>query len=528
MSAFLRSLFESINTLVHSIRFRLTIWTVIILALVFTVFSGIVYSNQAQVVRNAAGNRLVNDFSRLPRAYLLSVLAYLTNEGTSLPDMSQTVGPFLDTDQVLTLLDVQGQIIQQQGLSSSSNINALIADLKKTGFVDFPFTYDLIGAGSGQDKSPQNYVMVISSIQLDRGSPVLGYLLMGEPMDPVNQLGHLLLTLLLASGGTLLLAMFGGYWLVARALHPVQVITRAAREIGETDLSRRLNLKVKDELGELANTFDRMLDRLQAAFARQRQFTADASHELRTPLTIIDLESDRALARRRSPEEYERALRTIKSENEFMAHLVNDLLILARMDAGQTMMKTEELDLSDVTLDAVERLAPLAQQKKVEVEIGDLPEMRLAGDRQYLSQMVINLVENAIKYSTGELRHVTVEAGHNSDGQRQEGWLRVSDTGPGIAQEHLPHLFDRFYRVDKARTHIPVDGEDVPEGENAPTGSGLGLSIVQWIATAHGGSVAVQSEVGEGSTFTVCLPLLPDQAIHSKDAAAGQKRPLTN
>jgi signal transduction histidine kinase len=519
MSAFFRSLFEPINTLVHSIRFRLTIWTVIILALVLAVFSGIVYSNQAQVVRNEAAARLEDDFSRYSRAYEVSASAYLSGGGTSLPDLSQTIGPYLVNNQVLALFDAQGEVTQQLGLSNSNNLNNLTGDLNKPGFAGSPFSFDLTGVSSGQDKSPQNYVMVVSSIQLEHG-PVLGYLLMGEATDPNNQLGHLLLNMLLASGGILLVAMFGGYWLVARALHPVQVITRAAQEISETDLSRRLNLKVKDELGELANTFDRMLDRLQAAFARQRQFTADASHELRTPLTIIDLESDRALARRRSPEEYERALRTIKSENEFMARLVNDLLTLARMDAGQTMMKMEELDLSDVTLDAVERLAPLARQKKVEVEMGDLPELRLAGDRQYLSQMVINLVENAIKYSTGEVRHVTVETGRNSDGHRREGWLRVSDTGPGIVPEHLPHLFDRFYRVDKARTQVPVDGEDVPEGENAPTGSGLGLSIVQWIATAHGGSVAVQSEFGKGSTFTVCIPLLPDQAIHSKDAAA--------
>jgi signal transduction histidine kinase len=514
MRAFLRSLISRINTLAHSIRFRLTIWAVIILALVLTVFSGIVYSNQTQVVRNNAAAQVLDDFSHLSRAYMLSW--NLTNGGTP-PDMSQSIGSFLGNEQVLALLDAQGQIIQQLGLSSSSNINTLISDLKKNGFVDYPFSYDLTGAGSSQSKLPRNYVMVVAPIQPVRGGPALGYLLMGELTDPRNQLGNLLLTLLLASGVILLLAMFSGYWLVARALHPVQVITRTAQDISETDLSRRLNLKVRDELGELANTFDRMLDRLQAAFARQRQFTADASHELRTPLTIIDLEADRALARRRSPEEYERALRTIKSENEFMAGLVNDLLTLARMDAGQAIMKMEELDLSDVTLDAVERLSSLARQKKVEVEMGDLPELRLAGDRQYLSQMVINLVENAIKYSTGEQRHVTVETGRSDSNQRLEAWLRVSDTGPGIAPENLPHLFDRFFRVDKARTHSAVDVEETPDGENAPTGSGLGLSIVQWIATAHGGSVAVQSEIGKGSTFTVCLPLLPVQVSPIKD-----------
>ncbi len=516
MRGFMHSRVEALNTLVHSIRFRLTIWTVLILALVLAVFSGIVYSNQVQAVQKNAAERLGNDFSQFSRYYEVSASAYLSGGGTSLPDLNQTIGQFLVNGQVLALFDAQGNITQQLGLSTSNNLISLASNLNKPGFAGKTFSYDLTGVGSAEDKSSQSYMIVVSSIQLERG-PTLGYLLMGEPTDPGNQLGHLFLTLLLVSIGTLLVVLFGGYRLVAKALHPVQVITHTAQEIGETDLSRRLNLKVHDELGDLANTFDRMLDRLQAAFARQRQFTADASHELRTPLTIIDLEAERALARRRSPEEYERALRTIKSENEFMARLVNDLLTLARMDAGQTMVKMEELDLSDVTLDAVERLAPLARQKKVEVEMGDLPELRLAGDRQYLSQLVINLVENAIKYSTGEKRRVMVETGRNANGHRPEGWLRVSDTGPGIASEHLPHLFDRFYRVDKARTQTAVDGEDTPEGQSAPAGSGLGLSIVQWIATAHGGSVAVNSEVGSGSTFTVSLPLLPDQAILSKD-----------
>ncbi len=150
---------------------------------------------------------------------------------------------------------------------------------------------------------------------------------------------RLLFTLAAGSLVTLIIALLGGYWLADRAMRPVHTITQAARTIGETDLSRRLNMKSKDELGELANTFDGMLGRLQAAFERQRQFVADASHELRTPLTIVNLETSRTLASPRKPEEYRHALAIIHSENDFMTALVNDLLTLARMDAGQAVME---------------------------------------------------------------------------------------------------------------------------------------------------------------------------------------------
>jgi signal transduction histidine kinase len=320
-----------------------------------------------------------------------------------------------------------------------------------------------------------------------------GLVILGSPIDPYGLVNRLLLTLSAGSLLTLIIALVGGFWLADRAMRPVKTITQTARAIGETDLSRRLNMKNKDELGELANTFDAMLARLQAAFERQRQFVADASHELRTPLTIVTLETSRALASRRSAGEYKQALAIIHSENDFMTSLVNDLLMLARMDAGQAVVEQAPVDLSDVAVETVERLAPLAARNGVQMETGDLPEARILGDRQYLVQMVSNLVENGIKYTTGDSRRVRIETGA-ADGN---AWLRVSDTGPGIAPEHIPHLFDRFYRIDKSRTRGAEDGTS----SESPTGSGLGLSIVQWIARTHGGEVHVESTLGVGTTF---------------------------
>ena len=168
-----------------------------------------------------------------------------------------------------------------------------------------------------------------------------GYILLADPIDPDNQLPRLFVSLTLGIG-TLAIAMIGGVWLADRVMRPVKTITHTAQTIGETDLSMRLHLEQKDELGELADTFDAMLDRLQAAFERQRQFTADASHELRTPLTIVELEASRAPAAQHSPADYERALSIIYSENQFaMIRLVNNLLTLARMDAGQVVLHKE-------------------------------------------------------------------------------------------------------------------------------------------------------------------------------------------
>lgn len=330
-------------------------------------------------------------------------------------------------------------------------------------------------------------------------------MLLGTPVDPDRQLGRLVASLSLGSILTLIIALSGGFWLADRAMRPVQTITQTARSISETDLSLRLNIRGKNELAELANTFDEMLARLQIAFERQRQFTADASHELRTPLTIVELEASRALTSRRSGQEYQRALKVIQSENQFMIRMVNNLLALARMDAGQVALHLEGLDLGDVTLEAIERLAPLAASKGVSLIVNDFPKLIVRGDYQYLGQMLTNLLENAIKYSADFGACVTVEMGTRQDDIGNQAWVRVSDNGPGIAPEHIPHLFDRFYQVDPSRSR-PETGER--SQEPASSGTGLGLSIALWIAQAHQGNITVQSELGKGSTFEAMLPTI--------------------
>lgn len=178
-----------------------------------------------------------------------------------------------------------------------------------------------------------------------------------------------------------------------------------------------------------------------------------------------------------------------------MSRLVNDLMALARMDSGQAILQFGEVDLSELAAAAIERLSPLASERQIQLECGTLPEIPVNGDRQYLLQMISNLLENGIKYCHAGQR-VRIETGM----QDGHALLRVSDTGPGIAAEHLSAVFDRFYRADNARTHNGEDGD-------AASGNGLGLSIVAWIVRAHGGTIGVESRVNEGTTFEVSLPL---------------------
>jgi heavy metal sensor kinase len=489
------------NLFVHSLRFRLTLWFVAILSIVVAIFSGFIYSMQMRELHTIALEQLELKARQLVTFYRISGLQFSPDGQLIVPTLADD-SPFLLKDEILVLVDTQGKVIFMQGPLDSTEANKLAANGLQHGLQTGPFNYAVAATTTPGSLFQQEYYFALAPLPTTNTSRVI--LILGAPSDPNGRLQRLLLSLLLGGAATLIGAWGGGYWLANRAMRPVQIITRTAREIGETDLNQRLHLNVHNELGELADTFDEMLARLQSAFERQRQFTADASHELRTPLTIISLETDRALAVRRSSEDYERALGIIRSENEYMTRLVGDLLTLARMEAGQTALKREELDLSEVAADAIERLAPLARHKGLTLCSGELPEVKVQGDRSYLGQMLLNLMENAIKYTPQPGKSIRIETGLRAS----TAWIRVCDEGPGIAPEHLPHLFDRFYRVDQARAR-----QDDPPDTNLLaaegwTGSGLGLSIVQWIAQAHGGQVTVRSELGQGSIFEVTLPLL--------------------
>ncbi len=468
-----------IGSFFHSIRFRLVLWFSVILSLVLIAFSAFIYINQSRDILGESEFRLERKMAALELTLTVSPTGIIVPRGV-----------LQDTD-VLVFTDATGQVLASNGPLPAKDTLSLAAQAKQEYEQGHNSQDGAVSWTQGSNSLHTNYMFVTIPVQIGPELNVLAIL--GSPADPYGLEARLQLELAAGSLATLLIALLGGYWLADRAMRPVHTITQAALTIGETDLSRRLNMKGKDELGELAGTFDGMLARLQAAFERQRQFVADASHELRTPLTIVNLETSRTLASPHKPEDYRHALATIRSENEFMTSLVNDLLTLARMDAGQAAMQCLPVDLSDVAVDTIERLSSLAARNSVQLEAGELPEARILGDRQRLVQMVSNLVDNAIKYAAGQDKKVSIETGKTAD----TAWVRVSDNGPGISPEHLPHLFDRFYRIDQSRTR----GSEDETGPKAPSGSGLGLSIVQWIVQSHGGEIKVESQPGVGTTF---------------------------
>jgi heavy metal sensor kinase len=315
-------------------------------------------------------------------------------------------------------------------------------------------------------------------------------LVIGRPTEDIKQaLDRLLHTLLIAVPLTLVAAGGGGVFLVRRALKPVDEMTQKARSIEERDLSQRIEVKTKDELGRLAATLNEMFERLEKAFKRQKQFTGDASHELRAPLAIIEAESTLALQKDRTRNDYRRSLETISQEAHRMAHIVDQLLALARAESGEEKISLRKVNIGKLVTDLSAEVEMLCWDRGLNYKLGKMENLVVKGDRSKLRQLLLNILDNAIKY--------TPSGGEISVSVRKEGeWAvaYVRDTGIGIPSEELPHIFERFYRVDKARSRS--------EG-----GSGLGLAIAKRIAEIHGGRIEVESQIDVGSTFRVYLPL---------------------
>jgi heavy metal sensor kinase len=299
----------------------------------------------------------------------------------------------------------------------------------------------------------------------------------------------------------LLVASGGGWFLASRALTPIDHITRSAQRISADDLHQRLNLQLpNDEVGRLAATFDQMLGRLEAAFDRQKRFIADASHEIRTPLTILKGDVEVALYRPRSIPEYQETLVMVNQTADRLNALVEELLLLARADNNQYPLQIKSIDLATLLQQEVAHLQSKATSKNITLTLETPATLPMLADPAKLSRLFINLIDNALKYSDpGSQVRVTASP------KNQQIRVTIADTGPGIPAAHLPHLFDRFYRVDQARARQEAN-------TTVSSGAGLGLSIAQWLAQIHGGRIEVASKVGTGTTFTVWLPLEPPQA----------------
>jgi heavy metal sensor kinase len=291
----------------------------------------------------------------------------------------------------------------------------------------------------------------------------------------------------------LLLASAGGYFLARKSLAPVTLMAAQARGMGAAHMSERLKIpNPHDELGALALSFNELLDRLEKSFEQQRRFVADASHELRTPVAILRGETEVTLSRPdRTPGEYRETLAILRDESQRLAHIIEDLFTLTRADAGQYTLNLRELYLDELTADVLRRTRSLAISKSVTLSSSIQAELPLHADEDLLRRMLLNLLDNAIKYTPAGGK-VSVDC--HRDGNVYA--LRVTDTGPGIPPDLQPRIFERFFRADKARSRS--------EGDTG--GAGLGLSIARWIAEAHHGRLELTHSDASGTTFTAVFP----------------------
>lgn len=466
-------------SLTKSTHFRMTLWYTALLGVVSIAFCTFIYVSQMRAIYGDSRFRVEKKISDAWRAF----------------DNGQPI--LTQEDDAYALFDSDGTIVKAVGLSEDVALSLVkvAAGVEDDTLRDTEGRHGKPIAWAKNSSSGTEMLFGYSEMHPNPRTPGAskdGAILFGAPLDPYGLRGRLLATLLIAVNCMLAIGILSGIWLANRAMRPVAQIARTARSIGDGDLSRRINLNTHDELGELSEVFDVMLDRLEAAFERQKRFVADAGHELRTPLSVISLESERALASERRADDYRQSLSVVKTECSYMAKLVEDLLLLAEADLGSAGRPSEVVDLGATALEALERFGPLARLRGVSLSAADLPEVKVYGDSSALARALGNLIENAVKYcGPGGHVHVLLKATAN------EAIIRVHDDGPGIPPEKLGRVFDRFYRVDESRT----------EENGRPAGSGLGLAIVKTIIESHGGRVSASSDFGHGSEFFITLPL---------------------
>ncbi|HWD20428.1 MAG TPA: ATP-binding protein [Verrucomicrobiae bacterium] len=295
-----------------------------------------------------------------------------------------------------------------------------------------------------------------------------------------------------AGGVILLFGLAGGWWITARAIRPIHDISAAAVKISAGDFSQRIDMtEPESELGQITAVLNSTFARLESAFAEQRQFTSDAAHELRTPVSVMLTQTQTALQRERTAKEYRASLEACERAAQRMRRLITSLLELARLDAGQEHFRPAVCDLAEIVSDAVELVRPLAEPRRIKFHAKLAPSL-VTVDAERFGRAVINLLTNAIQYNRedGEI-WLTLET------QNGLAILTVRDTGPGIAAEHLPHVFERFYRADPSRSDVTAH-------------AGLGLAIAKSIVQANSGTIEAASSAGEGAAFTIRLPLCRD------------------
>jgi heavy metal sensor kinase len=453
-----------------TLRMRLTAWYLLLLGLALIVFSAYVYF-------------------RLEHSLLAQI------DSTLQVAVSQALANLDAENGRLAFQDAEGSLALARRLGQAGLAIRIIAPDGTVwdSFDDYPAVPAWVPQASGYVSltgEETRWRLYSQLVQAPDGR-MIGWLQGAQSLASMEEtLRNLRLQLVLGVPLLLFVAGWGGLFLADRALRPIDRIIRTAQTINSSDLSQRIAYQgPADEVGRLATTFDRMLDRLQDAFERERRFAADASHELRTPLTALKGRIGVTLSRRRTNAEYESTLQDLEHEVDRLIRLSTDLLFLVRLDQRRLPWQPARVEFSHLLQAIVEQVEPLAEKKGLTLTAEIPPDISIHGDADHLIRLFLNLLANAVRYTPPGGR-VAVLA------QDKEGCVRVSvsDTGPGISPEHLPHLFERFYRTEAARSRD--DG-----------GAGLGLAIAYEIARWHGGTLEVESAPGHGTTFTVQLPV---------------------
>jgi len=474
-----------------SVRVRLALWNVGVLAFVL-VSLGIIFSVTMRANINAAINRRLSEKAHRAQHFL----DVLPPPYRRLPPPPNEDAPDPSGEMRPRLFDGQGQPyrtsdtpLDPSGLSRAEAGEEVYTTVRISGAT-----------------------VRVFSLPIRHGEQVVGVAQAGNSLTRIYaERAEMTRTLVYLIPVVLLIAGLGGAFLTDRALRPVRRIATAASQIEAEDLSHRLPVMGDDEFADLAETINGMLSRLQIGFERQeqafeqqRRFAADASHELRTPLTIIKANTSLALSERRTETEYEKTLRAVDTAADRMTRIVQDLLLLARADAGQIAYPLVPTSLSEVLASAAASLASL-DHAPIQVDLPSKP-IFVLGHADSLVRLFSNLLENAVRHTPSDGR-ITVSA------ERRDGQIavEVADTGVGIAPEHLPHVTERFYRVEAARSR-------------AQGGTGLGLSICRSIADLHGGSLEIASVPGQGTTVRVLLQAEPEASINTSNAALALKK----
>jgi len=468
-----------------SVRIRLTLWYASVLAISLVTFALLVYYAAARIFYERQDESLRSTAETVASAYMQE----LEEEGSIAKANEVVLAQMVFPNRYVEVVDTEGRVVAQSsnlvGYSLTLSAATLSeARLRSVGFV------------VSKTIESESLGVRVAAVPLSKNSNnPFGFAVVAESLNVIEAgLRRLRRDFFAGVPLVLLFASLGGYFLARKSLAPIALMNAQTQRITAENLSSRLDLtNPRDELGQLATTINALLARLDATFTEQQRFIADASHELRTPLAVLRGETEVALEQNRGAEDYRESLALIKDEAERLTRIVENLFILARQPVDQHSIMKEPLRLNEVVSECVRSAQVLATQRGLRLHLdGATSEVNFTGDDEMLKRMLLNLLDNAVKY-TAPGGDVSVALSTQNGSAR----IVVTDSGIGIPSADQPRIFDRFYRVDKARSR-------------ALGGAGLGLSIAKWIVEAHGGTIAVQSIPTQGSEFIVDLPLKGD------------------